>query len=240
MRIGRILCLACAGVAMLSARPAGAQDVRDVRIRLHKAGDTVSIRNAPVVIDHTIEAGRTDSAGTVLVRDLEDGGHIIEAVATGYLSMFDNFNSGPDVRQPVELEMVPDAKQLEAAKVKGLMTDLHFADFDRRRARGVGTFFTRAQLDGATGRPLANLLSIDAGASLVSERGGESLIAPGAQPNARNPPLKASRSRAQRSRDWWRQSSEVSTATATTKPALLPKSRRSSATGAGFMRLFVR
>jgi hypothetical protein len=182
-----VLCLACAGVAILSARPVGAQDVRDVRIRLHKAGDTVSIRNAPVVIDHTIEPGKTDSTGTVLVRGLEDGGHIIEAVASGYLAMFDNFDSGPDVRQPVELEMVPDPKQLEAAQVKGQPTDLHFADFDRRRARGAGKFFTRAQLDAASGRPLANLLSSDAGASLVSERGGESLVASGAQPNASTP-----------------------------------------------------
>ncbi|MFI5281174.1 MAG: hypothetical protein ACHQU1_11795 [Gemmatimonadales bacterium] len=158
-----------------------------MRIRLHKAGDTVSIRNAPVVIDHTIEAGKTDSAGTVLVRGLEDGGHIIEADAVGYLAMFDNFNSGPDVRQPVELEMVPDAKQLEAGKVKGQMTDLHFADFDRRRTRGAGRFFTRAQLDAASGRPLANLLSTDAGASLIAARGGESLVASGAQPNASAP-----------------------------------------------------
>jgi|SRR5579862_2621061 len=185
MRTVRILFLAGAGLALLSAHPADAQDVRDVRLRLHKAGDTLSIPNAPVVVDHTIEAGRTDSAGIVLIRDLEDGGHIIEADAKGYLALFDNFVSGPNVRQPVEIEMVADVHQAET--VKGKMTDLHFADFARRRAKGGGTFFTPAQLDAASGRPLANVLRIDAGASLVSERGGESLVASDKQPNAPTP-----------------------------------------------------
>ncbi|HMA24504.1 MAG TPA: hypothetical protein VKP00_10930, partial [Gemmatimonadaceae bacterium] len=67
MRIVRALCLASVGAAVLSARVAGAQDTRDVLIRLHRAGDTVSIRGAAVTIDHTIEAGNTDSAGIVRI-----------------------------------------------------------------------------------------------------------------------------------------------------------------------------
>ncbi len=70
----------------MSARMAGAQDIHDVVIRLHRSGDTASVRGAVVTLDHDLEAGNTDSAGIVRVPDLDDGGHIIEVVAHGYQS----------------------------------------------------------------------------------------------------------------------------------------------------------
>src|SRR5216117_2574978 len=94
MRIMRAICLPFVCAAVLLARVAGAQDTREVVLRLHRAGDTVSIRGATVTIDHTIEAGNTDAAGIVRVTDLEDGGHIVEVVARGYQAYFDNFKSG--------------------------------------------------------------------------------------------------------------------------------------------------
>src|SRR6201994_1016459 len=100
MRFVRVFSLASVGAVMLSARMAGAQDTRDVTIRLHRAGDTVSIRGAAVTIDHTIEAGNTDAAGIVRVPDLEDGGHIIEVVARGYQADFHNFVTGEKIKQP--------------------------------------------------------------------------------------------------------------------------------------------
>jgi len=103
MRISRILSLACAAVAVFLAHPVQAQDVL---IHLHKLGDTLSIKNAPVTIDHAIEA-KTDTNGIARIPDLEDGGHIIEASAPGYLFTFDNFNVGSSIKQPIEIEMVP-------------------------------------------------------------------------------------------------------------------------------------
>src|SRR6185503_17898597 len=147
---------------MLSARLAGAQDSRTVVIRLHRAGDTVSIRGAAVTIDHTIEAGNTDAAGIVRIPDLEDGGHIVEVVARGYQAYFDNFKSGANIPQPIQLELLPVAAA-DTAKTKGEKTALTFATFAARRTKGQGKFFTRAQLDAASGRPLANLLKTDAG-----------------------------------------------------------------------------
>ena len=176
MRIVRALFLASVGVAVLSARVAGAQDTREVRIRLHRAGDTVSIRGATVTIDHTIEAGTTDSEGMVRIPDLLDGGHIIEVVARGYQAYFDNFNSGANVKQPIQLELLP-IPASDTAKTKGQTTELKFAAFDARRTKGQGRFFTRAQLEAASGRPLANLLKTDAGAFIASGPRGESLLA---------------------------------------------------------------
>src|ERR1051325_4103717 len=170
MLIVRALCLASLCAAVLSARVAGAQGTREVLIRLHRAGDTVSIRGAAVTIDHTIEAGNTDAAGIVRVPDLEDGGHIIEVVARGYQAYFDNFTTGPSVKQPIQLELLP-VLASDTAKAKGQSTDLKLAGFDTRRAKGQGKFFTRAQLDKASGRPLANLLKTDAGAFFVAGRG---------------------------------------------------------------------
>src|SRR5262245_61991688 len=176
MRIIRILFLAFVGITGLSARVAGAQGTREVVLRLHRAGDTVSIRGATVTIDHTIEAGNTDSAGIVRIPDLDDGGHIIEVVARGYQAYFDNFSSGANVRQPIQLALLP-VLASDTAKAKGQKTEMKFAGFDARRARGQGKFFTRAQLDAASGRPLSNLLKLDAGAFIVSGSRGESELA---------------------------------------------------------------
>jgi hypothetical protein len=186
MRIVRVLCLASAGAVVLSARVAGAQDTREVVLHLHRAGDTASIRGAVVTIDHTIEAGNTDSAGIVRIPDLLDGGHIIEAVARGYQAYFDNFNSGANVRQPIQLELLP-IPASDTAKMKGQKTDLKFVGFDARRTRGQGRFFTRAQLDAASGRPLANLLKMDAGAFIVAGPRGESQLAMRSPASASSP-----------------------------------------------------
>src|SRR5690349_7785661 len=175
-RMVRILALASLGVAILLARGAGAQETRDVQIRLHRAGDTVSIRGAAVTIDHTIEAGTTDAAGIVRIPDLLDGGHIIEVVARGYQAYFDNFTTGASVPQPIQLELLP-VPASDTAKTKGEKTTLTFGGFNARRAKGQGKFFTRAQLDAASGRPLANLLKTDAGAFIVSGPHGESQLA---------------------------------------------------------------
>ena len=176
MRIVRVFCLASFGAAVLSAHVAGAQDTREVVLRLHRAGDTTSIRGATVTIDHTIEAGNTDSAGIVRIPDLEDGGHIVEVVARGYQAYFDNFRSGPNIPQPIQLELLP-VPAADTAKTKGEKTDLKFAGFNARRTKGQGKFFTRAQLDVASGRPLANLLKADAGAFIASGPHAESYLA---------------------------------------------------------------
>ena len=186
MRIVRLLCLASVGAIMLWARVAGAQDTREVVIRLHRAGDTVSIRGAAVTIDHTIEAGNTDSAGIVRIPDLEDGGHIIEVVARGYQAYFDNFVTGANVRPPIQLELRPVAAS-DTAKAKGQQTDLKFGAFAARRTKGQGRFFTRAQLDAASGRPLANLLKTDAGAFIVAGPHGESQLAMRSPASASSP-----------------------------------------------------
>ena len=186
MRIAHVVTLVSLSAAMLSARGAGAQGTRDVAIRLHRAGDTVSIRGATVTIDHTIEAGTTDAAGTVRVPDLLDGGHIIEVVARGYQAYFDNFESGANVQQPILLELLPILAS-DTAKAKGEKTTLTFAGFDARRIKGQGRFFTRAQLDAASGRPLSNLLKVDAGAFIVSGPHGESFLAMRPPANASSP-----------------------------------------------------
>ena len=176
MRIVRAFFLASVGAALLSARVAGAQDTRAVAIRLHRAGDTVSIRGAAVTIDHTIEAGYTDAAGIVRVPDLEDGGHIIEVVAHGYQAYFDNFVTGAKIPQPIQLELLP-VLASDTAKIRGQKTELKFAGFDTRRKKGQGKFFTGAQLSAASGRPLANLLKTDAGAFFEAGPHGESQLA---------------------------------------------------------------
>jgi hypothetical protein len=172
----RLSCLASFAGVLLSAHAARAQDTREVVIRLHRAGDTVSIRGAVVTIDHTIEAGNTDAAGIVRIPDLEDGGHIIEVVARGYQAYFDSFKTGANIPQPIQLELLPVVAS-DTAKTKGQPTDLKVAGFAARQTKGEGKFFTRAQLEAASGRPLANLLKTDAGAFFADGPHGESQLA---------------------------------------------------------------
>jgi hypothetical protein len=186
MRIVRVICVPLLGAAALLAPVAGAQDTREVVLRVHRAGDTVSIRGAAVTIDHTIDAGNTDSAGIVRIPDLEDGGHIVEVVARGYQAYFDNFKSGVNIPQPIQLELLP-IPASDTAKAKGQKTDLKFVGFNARRTNGQGKFFTRAQLDAASGRPLANLLKTDAGAYIVSGPHGESQLAMRSPASASSP-----------------------------------------------------
>jgi hypothetical protein len=175
MRFVRVLCLATVGAGLLAPHMAEAQDARDVVIQLRRAGDMAFIRGAVVTIDHSIEAGNTDSTGTVRVPDLDDGGHIIEVVAKGYEAFFDNFRVGPGISQ-IQFELLPIAAS-DTAKARGLKTNLTFASFDARRTAGQGKFFTRTQLDAASGRPLANVLKTDAGALIALGPNGESQLA---------------------------------------------------------------
>ncbi len=178
MKLAHVLSLTLAAAGMLLTHPAAAQDARTVALRFRKAGDTVAIRNAQVTVDHTIEAV-TDSTGMVRLPDLEDGGHIVEAVAHGYQVYFDNFASGPNIRMPIELEI---RAVVETPKPKTLPTDLRVSGFEQRRALGQGRFFTSAQLTAANGRPLSNFLKVDAGAFMAAGPLGESYLAARAQP----------------------------------------------------------
>jgi len=182
MKIPHALYLASAA-AMLLAPRANAQDARTVTLRFRKAGDTVAIRNAQITIDHTIET-TTDSAGIARIADLEDGGHIVEAVARGYQAYFDKFQSGPNVKMPIDLEI---AAVVATTKAKGQPTELQMTGFDQRRARGIGKFFTPAQLKAAEGRPLANFLKVDAGALIATGPNAESFLASRAKSTAAKP-----------------------------------------------------
>jgi hypothetical protein len=107
-------------------------------------------------------------------------------VARGYQAYFDNFTTGANVKQPIELELLPVAAT-DTAKTKGQKTDLKFVGFDARRSKGQGKFFTRAQLDAASGRPLANLLKMDAGAFIVPGPHAESQLAMRSPASASSP-----------------------------------------------------
>ena len=183
MKIPRVLYLSLVVVGMCLSLPVNAQNTRSVVLRFRKAGDTVAVRSAQLTIDHTIEAV-TDSAGEARIPDLEDGGHIVEAVAPGYEAYFDNFVSGAGMPMPLDLAM---KAFVEVVKPKGQPTELLVTGFEQRRALGQGQFFTLEQLTAAAGRPLANFLKVDAGAFIVPGPHNESYLALGAKASAPAP-----------------------------------------------------
>ncbi len=185
MTFSKTLLLAVAtGVALATptVAPLAAQDARTVTLRFRKAGDTVAIRGAQITIDHTIEAGVTDANGIVTVPDLDDGGHIVEAVAKGYQAFFDKFTSGPNVKMPIDLEILA---VVAAPKPKGVATELTKDGFAARRAKGVGAFYTAEQLKAAAGRPLSNLLKVTLGAAIAPGPNSESYLVKRGAPTCR-------------------------------------------------------
>ena len=184
MKIAHALFLASAAAGMLLAHQTHAQSADTVVLRFRSTGDKVAIRDAQITIDHTIDAGTTDSAGIVRIPYLEDGGHIVEAVAFGYQAFFDKFTSGPGVRMPIDLYILA---VVPTPKPKGQPTSLVVAGFEQRRALAQGKFFTLAQLNEASGRPLSNLLKVDAGASIATGPKNESFVSSRAGANASAP-----------------------------------------------------
>jgi hypothetical protein len=182
MKLTLSLTIASLVAGLMASAPASAQDSRPVTLRFRKAGDTVAIRGALITIDHTIEAGVTDANGTVTLPDLEDGGHIVEAVAKGYQAFFDKFTSGPGVRMPIDLEILA---VVAPPKPKGAATTLTQAGFDARRLKAGGKFYTAAQLKAANGRPLSNLLKVSLGAFIATGPNGESYLAVRGNPTCR-------------------------------------------------------
>jgi len=188
MKLRHALSFALVAVGFALATPVHevyAQDAaapRPVKLRFRKAGDTTAIKGAVISIDHTIEAGTTDSLGIVTVPFLEDGGHIVEAVAKGYQAFFDNFTVGPNTPMPLEFEILA---YVEAPKPKGVTTALTQDGFDARRtAKGQkGKFFTLAQLKAADGRPLTSLLKVEGKANLVAGPNAESFLAAAGKPS---------------------------------------------------------
>lgn len=185
MKLRNALSLALVAAGMVLATPAHevqAQDAapRPVKLRFRKAGDTTVIKGAVISIDHTIEAGTTDSLGMVTIPYLEDGGHIVEAVAKGYQAFFDNFTVTPNTPMPLEFEILA---FVEAPKPKGVATELTQAGFDARRAKAQGKFFTAAQLKAADGRPLSNLLKVEGKANIVAGPNAESFLAAAGKPS---------------------------------------------------------
>ena len=104
--------------------------------------------------------------------------------AHGYQAFFDKFTSGPNVRMPIDLEILAFAPP---TKPKGHPTELRASGFEPRRTAHQGKFFTLGQLKAADGRPLANLLKVDAGAFIATGPNGESFLASGAKPGAPAP-----------------------------------------------------
>lgn len=91
---------------------------------------------------------QADSAGGFLFPPVESGRYLLHIARIGYRTLTDTILLARDGETRVQASMVPDAVDLEAVVVTAVRrTPPFMRDFQRRRARGIGSFITREDIE---------------------------------------------------------------------------------------------
>jgi len=150
------------------AQPAAAQEGTASMVgRLIDRGTRAPITGATVVLASTGIATTSDSAGQFRYGGLVPGSHLFEVSAVGYekSAWRVRLDAGEQVRV-FELDVL--SYQLPEVQVEahGLL-----AEFERRRARGMGFFFTREEIERRHSTTLSDLMRGVPGVQTTCRRG---------------------------------------------------------------------
>ncbi|MGI9078524.1 MAG: carboxypeptidase regulatory-like domain-containing protein [Gemmatimonadaceae bacterium] len=148
------LALLASNSSGLSAQGATASIVGEVRNR-----DTRAPIAGATVMMLGLRPLTTDSAGSFAFSKLRAGSHLVEVRAIGYVRVSGllDVEDGKVVRPVIEMEATVaelPGVVVEAAKSQGR----RFAEFERRRAQGRGSFFTQEEIEARNPMNLADLL----------------------------------------------------------------------------------
>ncbi|AHG89894.1 hypothetical protein J421_2357 [Gemmatirosa kalamazoonensis] len=111
-----------------------------------------------VLVPALERSARSDSAGDFVLAGLPAGRHRVVLRKVGYGSaMFDVTATGSDTLQR-DVALVRAAQVLAAVDVKTPVTPARLAEFERRRAAGIGHFLTTDVFDADPERTLASFL----------------------------------------------------------------------------------
>ena len=141
------------------ARPAGA-DSSAVIGQLIDGHTRAPIRRAQVEINGAKPGTTTDSLGAFAFTGLVPGSQLIEARAVGYIPT--TWRVTLQARQVLKhtFELEPLAVELPEVVVKGKtpLAERRFADFERRRQKGMGYFITQEQIERSGASSLVDVL----------------------------------------------------------------------------------
>jgi len=82
---------------------------------------------------------------------------VLRATRVGYHPLVERVEIRKETLLPVEFRMEALATALSTVVIGGKAVALRMTDFEHRRLHGLGTFFTREQLDSAAGRSVYDL-----------------------------------------------------------------------------------
>jgi hypothetical protein len=151
-----LLVTLCLGVSSAQAQRATATVVVHV-VDLATQGP---IAGAEVILLGTRLSAKSDSAGRSQFTGLTKGVHLLQVRAVGYAAGSSMMDLGRTQVFEVRVELQPLSYELPPIVVPGerLASPKRFADFERRRERGMGTFITREDITRRNPRSLADLL----------------------------------------------------------------------------------
>jgi len=150
--------LRVAALATIAGGSASAQDARiTVTFRLRSAADSSAVVGASLTVDDSIALGYSDSTGTSHRISLMAGAHVVKVTRVGFRPLVERVEIRKETLSPVEFRMEALATALGTVVIGGKAVALRMTDFEHRRLHGLGTFFTREQLDSAAGRSVYDL-----------------------------------------------------------------------------------
>lgn len=173
-----------AGIAVHATR-AGAQETRDessimVAIVTDTAGKPLS--GADVQIVGTSLRGSTDSDGRVALLAVPSGKAVLKVRRMGFAELTIPISVTSGVFSEATYKMIPVATNLGEVTVRAsVLKPARYAktgkydEFYRRRAEGLGTFFTREQIDARAAQKPEDLLRMTTGIR-ITYRGAMPLI----------------------------------------------------------------
>ncbi|MHB1863896.1 MAG: hypothetical protein ACYCVL_13145 [Gemmatimonadaceae bacterium] len=131
---------------------------------------------ARVILDLFAAAGVTDSTGILRAVPVSRGAHVVEIRRLGYRPDTVGVEFAGDSTTTFAIALHRVAIALTPVNVNATRVDARPSDFDRRRARGGGFFFARAQLDSNPGSTLADILRRKTVARFVRGPGGNEVF----------------------------------------------------------------
>lgn len=158
-RIRRVVCLLSAIPAIAVAAVAQPASFSG---KVLLDGKETPLGNAEVRFANLRNTARSDSSGAFRVKDVPPGSHRVTVRLIGYDPFVADISFGPGQQLEADMLLTPTVTKLKDVNVRATSTPgpwaIKLADFDDRRAMGIGRFLTADYFASKDGRPLSSFI----------------------------------------------------------------------------------
>lgn len=139
-------------------------------------GKETPLRNAEIQFATLRNTARSDSSGAFRVNDIPPGNYRVTVRLIGYEPFVADINFGPGQKLEADMLLTPTVTKLKDVNVNAKSTPgpwaIRLAEFDERRATGIGRFLTADYFASKDGRPLSSFIQEKIpGIRIVSQNG---------------------------------------------------------------------